>query len=117
MTNNEQYTQLGNISNYSGDYIKQLPVDQTPPNSSEIQIIDTLFRKNPGKLQIFFNEAKDSFLVTILVIFFCLSQINEIIKKILPITINSPYIFALVKGLIAGILFWFVKHFYLSRKL
>jgi len=116
MNNNVQYTQLGNKQE-TGDSINQLPVDQTQPNPTEIQIIDALFKKHPGTMEVFFNEAKDSFIVSVLVIFFCLSQIDVIIKKILPISENSPYIFALIKGLLAGILFWFIKHFYLSRKI
>jgi hypothetical protein len=99
-----------------GDPISQLPVDQTPPNPTEIQIIDTLFKKHRRTMDIVFDEAKDSLLVALLVILVCLPQVDVTIRKFLPITDRSPYILVLVKGLVAAVLFWLTKYFYLSRK-
>lgn len=102
--------------NSHGDSIAQLPVDQTTPNYDELQIIDTLFKKNRKTMDIVFEEAKDAMIVALLVILFCLPKVDDMIKNFLPITVNSPYILALVKGLGVASLFWLVKYFYLSRK-
>jgi len=99
-----------------GDLIAQLPVDRTPPHPNEVHIIDTLFQKHRGDMNIVFEEAKDSVLVGILVIVSCLPQIDLMINKFSPISISSPYFLLLIKGLLSGIIFWLVKHFYLSRR-
>lgn len=100
----------------AGDPIAQLPVDQVPPNPSEIQIIDTLFKKHRGTMEVIAEESKDAMLVGILVIVSCLPQINSLINKLLPMTSTSIYIMYLIKGLGAAIFYWLIKHFYLSRK-
>lgn len=107
-----------NVSNISsgGDPITQLPVDQNPPSPMELQIVDTLFKKHRKTMDIIFDEAKDAIIVTILIIIFCLPQVDNMIKKFLPIANRSLYILVLFKGLVAAILFWLIKHFYLSRK-
>lgn len=101
-------------SQITGDPIIQLPVDQTAPSINEAQIIDTLFKKHRGTMNILAEESKESLIVVILIILFSLPQITQIIKKFVPI--NSEYILVLVKGLAAGILFWLLNHFYLSKK-
>ena len=112
-----QYTtQSQSLENINGDPIAQLPVDQSTPNQSETQIINTLFKKNRKTMDVIFTELKDSFIVGILVVLVCLPQIDIIINKILPITTKSPYFLLLIKAIIAIALFWIIKHFYLSRK-
>jgi len=101
----------------AGDPIAQLPVDQAPPTSNEIQIVNTLFKKHRGDMDVVFEEAKDSILVAVLVIVFSLPQIGAFIKRFLPMAEKSPYILVLVKGFAAMAIFWLVKHFYLSRKI
>lgn len=100
----------------SGDPIAQLPVDKTHPSQNEIHIIDTLFKKHRGTMDIIFEEAKGAIIVGLLVIMFCLPNIDSIIQKFLPITQKSLYFLLLVKGIIASVIYWLVKHFYLSRK-
>ena len=99
-----------------GDPISQLPVDQNPPNPDEIQLINTLFKKNRKTMDIVFDESKDALLVALLVIISCLPQLDKLLHKFIPITEKSPYILLLIKGLLAGALFWLIKHFYLSKK-
>lgn len=112
-----QYTtQQQSPENIIGDPIAQLPVDQSTPNQSETEIINTLFKKNRRTMDVIVTELKDSFIVGILVVLVCLPQIDIIINKILPITTKSPYFLLLIKAIIAIALFWIIKHFYLSRK-
>jgi uncharacterized integral membrane protein len=99
-----------------GDLITQLPIDQQQPTPHEVQIIDTLFKKHKGTMDVMFEEAKDSIIVALVIILFCLPQVDATIQKLLPITHKSPYILMLIKALAAGVLFWLLKHFYLSRK-
>jgi hypothetical protein len=100
----------------AGDPLSQLPVDKTPPSQNEIHIIDTLFKKHRGTMDIIFEEAKGAIIVGLLVVLFCLPNIDTIIQKFLPITQKSLYFLLVVKGLIASVIYWLVKHFYLSRK-
>jgi len=101
----------------SGDPISQLPVDQTPPLPNEVHIIDTLFKKHRGGMDMIFEEAKDAIFVALLVIIACFPNIDVIIHRIIPSTVNFPYFLLLVKGAIAALIYWIIKHFYLSRKL
>jgi hypothetical protein len=112
MTNGVQYSQplLG------GDAIIQLPVDKNPPLPNEVHIIDTLFKRHRGAMDIIFEEVKDSVLVAALVVLACMPQNDLFIHKMIPISQQSPYFLLLAKGLIAAFLFWLIKHFYLSRK-
>jgi len=110
-----QYTQSQQIS-MDGDPIAQLPVDQTPPSNTEVQIIDALFRQNRGTMNTLATELKDSLLVAFLFILISLPPIVGLIQRFVPITANSQYILFLIQGLIAGVLFWLIKHFYLSRR-
>ena len=113
MNNSIQYNQ--NFANI-GDPILQLPVDKNIPMPNEVHIIDTLFKKHKGAMNMIFEEGKDSIIVALLIIASCLPQIDQTFQKILPITQKSPYFLFVGKGLLFGLLFWLIKHFYLSRK-
>ena len=109
-------TQYNNSMINSGDPISQLPVDNTPVNESENQILDTIFGKHRKTIDVIINDSKDAILVSIIFMIFSLDQVDGFIKKFLPIIGDSEYILLLVKGLMAGFVFWIVKYFYLSRK-
>lgn len=111
-----QYSQQGHNIPSTGDSIAHLPVDQNPPSPNEVQIIDTLFKKHRNTMEIIMDEAKDSVLAGVLVILFALPQVDNLINKFVPVSEKSIYILLLIKGLIATIAFWLIKHFYLSRK-
>lgn len=98
-----------------GDPITQLPVDQEPLNSSEVEIVNTLFKENRSTLDKIVGDSKDALFVGVLVILFSLPQVDLLINKLVPSTAKSPYITVLVKGLIAVAMFWIIKYFYLSR--
>ena len=107
--------QYAKEENLGGDNIKQLPVDKEQPNHDEIHIIDTLFKENKNTFQVIIEDSKDAVIVAAIIMAFSMPQIDELIKKFLPITTNSPYILYIVKGASGGILFWLIKYFYLSR--
>ena len=111
MTSSIQYSQ----PLATGDQIAHLPVDKNPPLPNEVHIIDPLFKKHRGAMDLIFEEAKDSVIVAALVTLACLPQIDAMIFKLVPISQTSPYFLLLAKGLIAGFMYWLLKHFYLSR--
>lgn len=111
-----QYSQQGHNVPSSGDSIAQLPVDQNPPSPNEVQIINTLFKKHRSTMEIIMDEAKDSVLAGVLVILFTLPQVDGFINKLVPMTEKSIYVLVLIKGLVAIVAFWLIKHLYLSRK-
>jgi len=114
MSASGQYIQPRLIA--SGDPIFQLPVDQTPPLPNELHIVDTLFKKHRKTMDVIFEEAKYSIFVALLVMIACLPNVDLIINKMLPATQNVLYFSLLAKGVVAGIIYWIVKHFYLSQK-
>jgi len=111
MTSTIQYSQ----PLVGGDPINRLPVDKNPPLPNEVHIIDTLFKKHRGAMDMIFEEAKDSVLVAALVVLACLPQIDPFIHKVIPISQTSPYFLLLSKALVAAFIYWLLKHFYLSR--
>ena len=74
-----------------GDDIKSLPVDKTPPNNKEVQIVDTIFKQNRSTLDIIFEDSKDVLIIIILITILSMPQLTEIIQKTIPITKNSEY--------------------------
>ena len=112
MTSSIQYSQ----PYAGGDPIIQLPVDKNPPLPNEVHIIDTLFKKHRGAMDMIFEESKDSVLVAALVVLACMPQNDVFIHKMIPVSQQSPYFLLLAKGLIAAFVYWIIKHFYLSRK-
>jgi len=111
MQNSTQYT-----NQRDDDIITQLPVDKTTPTHDELHIVNTLFQNHGTEMNTMFNEAKDAILVGLIYIIFSLPQLDEYIKRFIPIANKSPYFLVLIKALTAIVFYWVVKHFYLSRK-
>jgi uncharacterized membrane protein YbjE (DUF340 family) len=100
----------------AGDPIAQLPVDQSQPTSNELQIVNTLFTTHKNIMDTIVEEAKDSLLIGFLFIVFSLPVIDNLIKRVLPMSEKSSYILIAIKALAVMALYWLIKHFYLSRK-
>ena len=100
----------------NSDLISELPVDKNEPTKNEIQIIDTIYKKHKKTVNSVFIEAKESIIVGILFVIFSIPTIDSFIKRIIPAANTSSYILLLIKILLVMILFWIIKHFYLSRK-
>ena len=104
------------MSNIHGDDINTLPVDKDMPNSSEIHILNTLFKKEQNALKKIFTELKDIFLLGCLYILVSLFTVDEIIKKFVLPAQKSIYILYGIKALILMFLFFIIKNMYLVRK-
>ena len=100
----------------NSDLISDLPVDKNEPTNTEIQIVDTIFKKHKKTINSLFSEAKESIIVGILFVIFSIPAIDSFITRIIPSANNSSYILLLIKILFIMLSFWVLKHFYLSRK-
>lgn len=118
MENNIKYSQMSDLQqDIDADLITNLPVDGNQPSHNELRLVDTLFKSHAKTMNILVEEAQDSILVGIIVVFILsVPQVDEYIKRFVPMSQTSDYILVLTKGILAAILFWLTKHFYLSRK-
>ncbi len=98
------------------DILEQLPVDKINPTPEEMNIMNTLFTQHKKEVNVIFSELKDCLVIAILFILFSLPQVDDLLKKFIPITRTSFYILLLIKVSIIIVLYWFIKHFYLARK-
>lgn len=103
------------IFDTSSDPINTLPIDQIQPSTSEMQIIESLFKqqKNINKL---LSSTQDILLIGLLFIIFNIPQTDSIINKIFPTTTTSPYILLSIKTLIFMSSYFILKNIYLVRK-
>lgn len=109
---------LGNATvtfDNNSDSIDTLPTDQNMPSHSEIQIVDTIFKQN-GTVQKFLSGTKDVLVLGFIFLIFCLPQFDDLVKRLVPSTEKSPYIFMGFKTLIFMFVYFIVKNIYLVRK-
>jgi|TARA_B100001059_G_scaffold5659_1_gene4755 hypothetical protein len=112
-----QYSQSASmVEGHPGDLIDTLPVDQSQPTANELQIVDTLFTKHKNTLDSLVAESKDSLIIGLLFIVFSLPAVDDLLKRVLPITDKSSYILLAIKAIAVMALYWLIKHYYLSRK-
>ena len=100
----------------SADILSQLPSDKTEPSPTELQIVDTLFRENPSGMKSILGELKDVAIVGALFFILSLPYLDNLIGRVFPVTLNSPYCMVGIKALVMMLGYWVVRHFYLSRK-
>ena len=98
------------------DNINSLPTDKNNPSEVDKNITDTIFGENSTVTEKLVKEGKDVFILGLLFIIFSLPQLDDIIKKFIPLTANSIYALILTKAILLMASFWLIKHFYLSRK-
>jgi len=98
------------------DLIDNLPVDETPPSPSEIQLVNTIFKEKMTTFQRAMNGMQDVLLVGLLFIVFSLPLVDPMIIKFFPSASTSPYILLGVKTAIVMLLYFCIKNLYLVRK-
>jgi hypothetical protein len=98
------------------DSITQLPVDDIPLSTNEMEIMDTLFKQDKKKYVKVVHELKDALLVSILVFLFCLVNLTPIIFKFSPYIAENQYLVAASKGLLAGFIFYILQNMELLKK-
>jgi hypothetical protein len=105
-----------NYSTTSSDLLTDLPSDKIQPSHEELQLVNMLFKQHNSTMYLIFNEAKEALFVGILFILFSIPQLDDLIKKFIPIANNSIYFLIIIKALLLMLLFWLIKHFYLAKK-
>lgn len=103
-----------NLGN-GGDNIDSLPTDQHVPSHGEVKMVETLFKEHHSTIQKMLTGAKEFVFLFILFVIFCLPQLDNIIHKFVSIT-ESPYILAVIKGVLFVIIYFLIKNLYLARK-
>ena len=102
--------------NALADNLQYLPTNKLSPSPTDLHLTDQIFGPETTLTTKFISEGKESIIIGLLFIIFSLPQIDELIKKILPIARNSVYFLILIKSLLFIIIFWLIKNFYLSKK-
>lgn len=97
------------------DSIDNLPTDKNALSHSELQIVDSLFSQKPA-IEALFNGTKEILLAGILFVVFSTPQVDDLIKKFVKASENSPYILLGVKAILFMVVFFVVKNMYLVRK-
>lgn len=99
------------ISQPTSDYIEQLPIDQTTASKEEIEIVDRIFKKeNTVNINKIADELKESILVAILVIVMIKIDIAPYVFKLSPQIGSSEMLLLFLKGVVAGLVFYFIKN-------
>ena len=106
-------TQKGQVP--ISDNLSSLPTDKNNPSEVDKNMTDTIFGANLSMSQKLVKEGKDMMIIGLLFIALSLPQVDELIKKFIPAAQNSDYILILIKAIMVMVLFWLIKHFYLSR--
>ena len=110
-----------NLSNNNtlndGDLIETLPVDKDFLHSDrQIQIANTLFRENEKMVNVLAKELKESLIICLLFILFCLPQVDTFIRKIVPKANDSYVILMGIKCIGVILAFYIIKNFNLTKK-
>ena len=99
------------------DLLSSLPVDKTPLNHDEINILQTLFNEeNSDNITNIFIELKDAVIGGILFAILSSKKFNIIIHKFIPSSKNSYIIMICIKTFIFIILFWIILNFALAKR-
>ena len=100
-----------------GDMIEKLPSDDSQPSHNELQIVNTLFKKHTSDMKSIATEFSEPAIIAGLVVFLWLPPVDNAIKNFFPSITHSPLLLVATKAFFIGVLFWLIKHFYLSRRL
>jgi len=96
------------------DTIKSLPVDNEPVDN--VYIANSLFQEDPTIVSKLASEFKESALIVILFIIFSSEQLNDFIKKHIPIAEKSHIALMGIKSAVIIFLYYIIKNFQLIRK-
>jgi hypothetical protein len=99
-----------------GDPLVNLPVDKEKPSEQEAQIIQNLFVTHRSTMDVILAEAKDSLIIGLLFLILSLPIVDSLIQRFIPFASKSVYILVAFKAIVLMVLYWIIKHFYLSRQ-
>lgn len=103
-------------STVQSDIIDNLPVDESIPSQNELQILDTLFKKQLSIFERLLHECKDILLAGFLFIIFSTPQSDTVLLKIVPQVQNSYYIRIIAKCVCFMFVYFVIKNLHLARR-
>jgi hypothetical protein len=99
----------------SYDKIDELPTDTTAVTGNEIQILDSLFKRQKADINKLLKGTQDIALAGLLFIVFSVKPVEEMIVKFVPSSGTSPYILLGVKAILFMVCLFVLKNMYLAR--
>jgi hypothetical protein len=93
------------------DKIVTLPVDNTPLNHAEINLMNALFEdQNSTVINKALSGLRDVFIASAVVFLIMLPFVDDQLRKFFPVTVNNPYVLVLVKTLIFALVFFIASN-------
>lgn len=92
------------------DRLETLPVDDSFVEPPDIHLVEQIFKENKEGVGKIASELKPILLVGIIYVLMSIPQVDEIIKKFLPFTRNSTFMFIGFKALVIMILLYFFSN-------
>jgi hypothetical protein len=99
----------------NADVIDQLQEDKNAPSHDEINMVNTLFKKERSTIQKIFNEVKTVIFVALLYIALSIPYVDTLIQKVIPITQTSWMILILIKAVVFMFIFYFLNNMYFAK--
>lgn len=100
------------------DNVDNLPTNESVPTRTELKIVENIFTKeNKGIMERLLGSLKDVFIAGIIFLIFSANFVDETIKSFVPSANISTTMLLGIKTLLFMFVFFFVKNFYLSKKI
>ena len=98
-----------------GDPLTQLPVNDSEPTQVENQFVDILFKEKLSTAQKILHGTRDVLLLGLLFLVISLPQLDTILHKFFPSTVDSPYMLLFIRTLLFMLVYFIVKNLYLAK--
>ena len=98
-----------------GDFIKNLPTDNTVITTNEMNIMNTVFLENKKKIRSLYSGTKDIIIAGILFFIFTLPFIDSTLGYCFNFVNTSSLIMNVTKSIIFMVILFFCQNFFLSK--
>jgi hypothetical protein len=98
-----------------GDFIKNLPTDNTVITTNEMNIMNTVFLENKKTIRSLYSGTKDIIIAGILFFIFTLPFIDSTLGYCFNFVNTSSLIMNVTKSIIFMVILFFCQNFFLSK--
>jgi hypothetical protein len=98
------------------DLIDKLPIDETPLDTSDITILENVFKDNSKDIDNIVYNMKDILIAGGIFTVVSLPVIQTVLNKLLPVTRNSDYISIVIKAIVFMLALYVITYFNLAKK-
>jgi hypothetical protein len=98
-----------------GDFIKNLPTDNTVITTNEMNIMNTVFLENKKTIRSLYSGTKDIIIAGILFFVFTLPFIDSTLGYCFNFVNTSSLIMNVTKSIIFMVILFFCQNFFLSK--